>query len=132
VVAIVVHDCVEVVLGGIPAAEDREVDLTVVIAGECSLDVEDATGLCRQAVVGLDECDCAVDGIRLELDVVAHPVKVGVGDDTVLRCARCGARREVLAVVMRPQPVRAILTHLDLVGVQGAPRPPPPGQLSLI
>ncbi len=52
-------------------------------------------------------------------------------DVDVLRCARCGARREVLAVVMRPEPVRAILTHLDLVGVQGAPRPPP-GQLSLI
>ena len=49
----------------------------------------------------------------------------------VLRCARCGAKREVLAVVMRPEPIRAILTHLDLVGPQGAPRPPPV-QLSLI
>ena len=43
----------------------------------------------------------------------------------VLRCARCGARREVLAVVMRPEPIGAILTYLDLVGPQGAPRPPP-------
>ena len=25
---------------------------------------------------------------------------------------------------MRPEPIRAILTHLDLVGLQGAPRPP--------
>ena len=39
--------------------------------------------------------------------------------------ARCGARREVLAVVMRPEPIGAILTYLDLVGPQGAARPPP-------
>lgn len=37
----------------------------------------------------------------------------------------CGARREVLAVVMRPEPIGAILTYLDLVGPQGAARPPP-------
>jgi hypothetical protein len=46
-------------------------------------------------------------------------------------CARCGARREVLAVVMRPEPIIAILTHLDLAGPQASPRPPPE-QLSLI
>ena len=49
----------------------------------------------------------------------------------VLRCARCGARREVLAVVMRPEPIIAILTHLALASPQASPRPPPE-QLSLI
>ena len=49
----------------------------------------------------------------------------------VLRCARCGAKREVLAVVMRPEPTIAILAHLDLASPQGSPRPALQ-QLSLI
>jgi hypothetical protein len=32
---------------------------------------------------------------------------------------------------MRPEPIIAILTHLDLAGPQASPRPPPE-QLSLI
>ncbi len=33
----------------------------------------------------------------------------------VLRCVHCGGRRELLAVVMKPEAVAAILTHLGLV-----------------
>ncbi len=42
----------------------------------------------------------------------------------ILRCARCGGPRQVLAVVMSPEPVRAILSHLGLDTV-ARPRPPP-------
>jgi len=38
----------------------------------------------------------------------------------VLRCARCGSRRVVLASITTPDAIDAILTHLDL-----RPRPPP-------
>ncbi len=42
----------------------------------------------------------------------------------VLRCARCGSRRQLLAVIRSQQAVQAILTHLDGVSV-GGPRAPP-------
>jgi hypothetical protein len=38
---------------------------------------------------------------------------------------------QLQAVVMRPEPIIAILTHLALAGPQASPRPPPE-QLSLI
>jgi len=49
----------------------------------------------------------------------------------VLRCARCGSRRELLAVVMKADAVAAILTHLGLDTDDAGPRPPP-SQLDLI
>ena len=49
----------------------------------------------------------------------------------VLRCVRCGGRRELLAVVMKPEAVVAILTHLGLDTDDAGPRPPP-SQLDLI
>ena len=49
----------------------------------------------------------------------------------VLRCVRCGGRRELLAVVMKPEAVTAILTHLGLNTDDVGPRPPP-HQLDLI
>ena len=49
----------------------------------------------------------------------------------VLRCAHCGSRRELLAVVMKADAVAAILTHLGLDTDDAGPRPPP-SQLDLI
>jgi hypothetical protein len=49
----------------------------------------------------------------------------------ILRCARCGSRRELLAVVMKAEAVAAILTHLGLDTDDAGPRPPP-SQLDLI
>ena len=49
----------------------------------------------------------------------------------VLRCVHCGGRRELLAVVMKPEAVAAILTHLGLDTDDAGPRPPP-SQLDLI
>jgi hypothetical protein len=49
----------------------------------------------------------------------------------VLCCAHCGARRGLLAVVMKPEPFTAILTHLGLDSDDAGPRPPP-CQLDLI
>jgi hypothetical protein len=49
----------------------------------------------------------------------------------VVRCVHCGGRRELLAVVMKPEAVVAILTHLGLDTDDAGPRPPP-SQLDLI
>ncbi len=52
----------------------------------------------------------------------------------VLKCLRCGGRREVLALITAPPTVRAILTHLGLPAM-APPRPParaPPEELELI
>ena len=62
---------------------------------------------------------------------LANPLVLILGHDMpdpsryrdVLCCARCGAKREVLAVVMCPEPTTAILAHLDLADPQGPPRP---------
>ncbi len=70
------------------------------------------------------------------MGVVGHVAKVGTCRHVafavdVLRCAHCGSRRELLAVVMKADAVAAILTHLGLDTDDAGPRPPP-SQLDLI
>jgi hypothetical protein len=50
----------------------------------------------------------------------------------ILRCARCGGRRELLAVVEDPAAIRKILIHLGLGQPSGSPRGPPPTMLGLL
>lgn len=50
----------------------------------------------------------------------------------VLRCARCGGKRTLLAFVRDPASIRAILAHLGLLDIQPSrPRGPPQGELDL-